>query len=235
MLKNKKSFFFTILLYGLFFVYNPLYAWDNTLTHPEITRRVLRNKLDDIQVYLEATLGLTNGIMETFNGDTLLDIIVSGSDTEDGFGGISRANNHFYNPLSGGSGLLDFGFSGESNLEWAQDHNNEYSWPRAREYYYQALTEADNQVRSQKFALAFRSLGQVMHLIQDMAVPAHTRNDFRGHLDFVYHMIGNNFELYVKWHQQHPEDPDTPVILSYFNPGAVPDLNNFMDFWHTGG
>ena len=239
MFKNKKKIFITIFLYGLFFACNPLFAWDNELTHPKITQKVLDKKSDDIQAYLQTNLGLTNGVDESFDGKTLFNIITNGSDTEDNF---PRAKNHFYNPLDG-SGLHDYCNSGESNLEWAQDNlNNEYSWPRAREYFYQAMTEADNKARSQKLALAFRSLGQVMHLIQDMAVPAHTRNDFRGHLtpqkwpgikpvDWInpINYVGNNFEYYVKWQQKQ----NNQTILSYFSPDATPDFNALSLFWHT--
>ena len=134
----------------------------------------MNNERKAIKDYLQSTLGLTNGVDETFDGKTILKIIKDGSDTEDD---KDRALNHFYNPLVD-SGLHDWGKTGIKNPEWAKDYSsNEYSWKKGRQYYYEALTESDSKTRSQKFALAFRSLGQVMHLIQDMGVPAHTRKD----------------------------------------------------------
>jgi hypothetical protein len=53
----------------------------------------------------------------------------------------------------------------------------DWSWSKARASYYDALTINDNDTREQELANTFRSLGQVMHLVSDSSVPAHTRND----------------------------------------------------------
>ena len=55
-------------------------------------------------------------------------------------------------------------------------------WDNARGYFYDALTASDPVVREEKFVKTFRAVGQVMHLLQDMAVPAHVRNDMESHL-----------------------------------------------------
>ncbi len=54
---------------------------------------------------------------------------------------------------------------------------NLWSWPKAREYYYTALTSSTKDEREEYFVYTFRALGQVMHLLADASVPAHTRND----------------------------------------------------------
>lgn len=56
------------------------------------------------------------------------------------------------------------------------------NWDMARQYYYSALTSQTSTARETAFAQTFQAVGQVMHLLQDMAVPAHTRNDFASHL-----------------------------------------------------
>jgi hypothetical protein len=47
----------------------------------------------------------------------------------------------------------------------------------AREYQLKSLTETTKVDREKNAALLFRTLGQVIHLVQDMAQPQHTRND----------------------------------------------------------
>jgi hypothetical protein len=71
--------------------------------------------------------------------------------------------------------------------------DNVFSWTMARKYHYAAVsgnsteldgvggivgkTRMDESERDRVFALLFRSLGQIMHLLQDAAEPEHTRND----------------------------------------------------------
>lgn len=71
--------------------------------------------------------------------------------------------------------------------------NNQWDWDHAREYYYIYLTGKDydesvvadtEEQRKKYFADSLQAVGQVLHLLQDMAVPAHVRNDFKSHLDF---------------------------------------------------
>ncbi len=56
--------------------------------------------------------------------------------------------------------------------------DNGMDWNAARSYYYLALTATNGNAREEYFAQTFQTLGQVLHLLQDMAVPAHVRNDF---------------------------------------------------------
>ena len=120
----------------------------------------------------------------------------------DAIKGKARFNNHFHNPLNEWSkaGLDDsttivipsppfvitYTSAGESALKWAQDKTNQESyaklegdqtWPTIRGYYYNALTGKTDLERQGYFARVFKGLGHQMHLIQDMAVPAHVRND----------------------------------------------------------
>ena len=77
----------------------------------------------------------------------------------------------------------------ESSIVWMQDNDatdagangaaQGWSWPDARQSYYHALTLKTKQDREQKWADTFRAVGQVMHLIEDAASPAHVRNEAR--------------------------------------------------------
>jgi hypothetical protein len=91
----------------------------------------------------------------------------------------------------------------KSNVHWAtsyiepapngakEETGNQWDWDQSREYYYIYLTGKDyngvlvaatQSEREFYFAQSLQSLGQVLHLIQDMAVPAHVRNDFKSHI-----------------------------------------------------
>ncbi len=54
-----------------------------------------------------------------------------------------------------------------------------YNWDKAHTDYYNALTSITTAERESKFADTFGTLGHIMYLLQDMAVPSHTRNDFQ--------------------------------------------------------
>jgi len=127
----------------------------------------------------------------------------------------------------------------KSNISWAtgfkdpvQPDNdarsrNRWDWQSARDYFYIYLTgnaqytDYDQGViylgepaNNQALADCFRSLGQVLHLLQDTAVPAHVRNDFsKGHNEAIPESLkllglegllskilagkGNMFEVYT--------------------------------------
>ena len=83
--------------------------------------------------------------------------------------------------------------------------NCDMGWDSARTYYYQALSSSLSTERETYFVKTFQALGQVLHLIEDGAQPAHVRNDFRSHLNFIgfesinpTRWFGNRFENYVK-------------------------------------
>lgn len=156
--------------------------------------------------YLSWTLTFENGLQEKFKWDAnelyVKDWLAYGANLEDksdwGFpilpGTTTRSFNHFHNPLKvwAEAGLNDW-WTGESSLLWAQDGSNQqnfpegdWSWKKVREYFYIALTgkdftgtevAPDKTARDAYFARTFRGLGQQMHVIQDLAVPDHARND----------------------------------------------------------
>lgn len=69
-----------------------------------------------------------------------------------------------------------------------QSLTGNYSWDDARHYYFLALTN-DEGKREHNFGETFRALGQLMHMVEDMSSPAHTRND--GHL------FGDGYETWA--------------------------------------
>lgn len=105
----------------------------------------------------------------------------------------TAAIRHFYDPLAIDDGkkyLTDRSSRWETIVSpvssyytydaetWAYDHpDNKYSWKKAKEYFIKALREENQSKKNEYMALAYRSLGQVLHLVADMGCPPHVRND----------------------------------------------------------
>ena len=145
------------------------HAFDDLDTHPRITRPAVRaSKLD---ATLKNELDITDGINamlrtpSSVRPQPALEWQRIGSRLEDDPG--CRASNHFHDPLR------PFTSSGVSDLP---------SWIRARGAYFAALTLREPAAREAALAETFQALGQIMHLVQDLAVPAHVRNDFMSQL-----------------------------------------------------
>ncbi len=245
---KKYSLAFTIVLLYC----NVLYAWDDKITHPEITEYALINK-SNIVNFLTSELGFTE---EELGDDSknIIELFMDGAEREDL---AYRGFNHFHEPISNEKlhdwVLLPFPWYWKgkwSNPDWAlggtsvdcsncisctpdEDSNacNDFSWTKAREAFYEALIADNVQDRNEMYARTFRSLGQILHLLEDMSVPAHTRNDLRGHakiqtlLAWPKYMLGNNLEYYAKKH---------PSFTSLKMSGAtVPSFETHRDFWDT--
>ena len=116
------------------------------------------------------------------------DLVRLGALCEDAAEGTDEAFrflNHFYDPQNQGRGLTFLGVSHIDSLTWALDRQSnlttqEYSVRRAKQYLLAALTQPRPEDRQQNLGTLFRTLGHLMHLIQDLGQPQHTRNDSHG-------------------------------------------------------
>ena len=204
-------------------------------THRAINEYVSQNNLNAffLDEYLRTQLGIQEGIKTYFKKDELNQQVFRWV----GDGGVDedtppacipywRSGNHFHNPIdnSGFSGIWDTDFlSGMSAIDWAMQPVDTqscgyYSWNDARDYYYKALTSADKATRETNFAETFRAIGQVMHLVQDMSVPEHTRNNG--------HYLSHNYEDWVKG--QNVSDYSVSVVS--FTPSASIPLSIYNLF-----
>ncbi len=234
-------------------------AYDEKFTHPYITDAAIgRSILND---YLKSYLGVTNGIRQEYDGISISDLIKTGSTNEDL---SSRPRNHFWNPLKD-EGLDDnyiIHFSGEPNRIWALGYEvntgnplyscssgdnstssscNDYSWRIARDEFYKALTSTTESIRNDHFKKMYEGLGRILHLMEDMGVPAHTRDDFAGDLNYTElemwykifnpkNYLGNLYEFHVK-----RKAKDDASYISSFSPSAiVPTLNTPQEYWGNG-
>ena len=98
---------------------------------------------------------------------------------------IDRVLHHFFDPDDGRGlhlGPVTLGFPapawalGEQGRGFGPDQN-QFSLLDARLYQLRSLIEAAPEDRERYTALLFRALGQVAHLVEDMAQPQHARND----------------------------------------------------------
>ena len=194
---------------------------------------------------------------------SVLNWIKQGSTAEDD-PTFCRAVSHFHNPLESWakSGASDFppqnwtctlmSWPTYSAVTWATGYissdlnvpkvtfsdapdKSPNNWNNAREDYFQALTSSTN--REYYLSKSLGALGQVIHLLEDMAVPAHTRNDFWAHLT-LFNLAWNPknwvyqpFERYVKRNNAKLVEDASKVVTTDTTP-SFPDPS-LTKFWDT--
>lgn len=166
------------------------FAWNAEFTHRDLSQSAAEHSI--LNTGLLGDIGFVKGLADEklgWDGQKLsiTDWFRNGALLEDEGGTFSgRFYNHFHNPLYSYNQWGDAGLtsvwpwvnSGNSAVLWAaDDSSNDWRWGRVRDYYYNALTSSVDADRQASFAQTFRGLGQVIHLLQDMAQPAHVRND----------------------------------------------------------
>lgn len=138
------------------------------------------------------------------------------------WGGL-RAPNHFHDPLAAGSGgytgiktetgftaywrteksgkpVLDLFRPGNTVTEWVEGRGltaaerNEWGYPTVSNGFIEYFTKLLPEERQRGLASAFRSMGQVIHLITDNTVPDHAR-------DLAH--PGNGFEEFLHARKNH--------------------------------
>ena len=172
-----------IKIAGLFFLIliafvSNVWAWNAERTHRDLSRIAAQKSVLNVQMgnYLQ-NLGYSNGTEEIFYLDgvpkRVWKWIEDGGEEEDA-GNIftSKYYNHFHNPTlaweEAGLNMIYPDVINTSSLVWAQDDSNEWSWQKAREYYYLALTSSTDTVRSENFAKTFKGVGHIKTEIEMM-------------------------------------------------------------------
>ena len=195
---------------------------------------------------------------------------------DDAYGPFNRPLHHFYDPIND-KGLSAFPVFGTAAPDWAIGSSDSFANPAlpntfrrnhftlfdARESLFRALTGKDknwttvaaNKTQRDKYwATVFRALGDVVHLVQDMGQPQHTRNDrhsgkkydgfapFRGHKSV--------FEAYVEARAKQDRFIVTQLQTSGGTPLDVPteglkytgypvpafdDYASYFSSWHIDG
>lgn len=146
---------------------------------------------------------LLRGAIREDDLGTILGVNVGDNPHDDPYGDFFRVFKHFFDPVHDRpltTCFIEPGIGDRKAPDWAIGARDAFAEPLepevgrrnhftvfdAREAMYRALTSknADNEIiapnaaeRKKYWATAFRSLGDVIHLIQDMAAAQHTRND----------------------------------------------------------
>ena len=176
-------------------------AYDDKYVHPLINHyAALRTEGSNVDAFVRQALGFPLGIEKTLLlGKSILEWIKDGGTKEDQ---PPQWLHHFHDPLKAWwhAGLKD-GLFGVSSVYWAQgDTIDERTWHELRGLYYLALLEG----KEAYWMRTFRGLGQLMHLVADMACPAHVRDDM--------HPQGDPYE---NWAQVHKDALDyLPILLN---------------------
>lgn len=163
-------------------------------THAAMTRQAVAESAKNqsqADAFLKAKLALPKGLNDIVGMQSIAQLIANGSVEEDS--PFNRVVNHFHDPTQPFS---DAGLRlgpvkiGESSVVWGQDDGssappgtlgagNEHAWQKARLALFNAFTPAagSDRLNQDELAAMFDSLGHLIHLVQDAASPAHTRND----------------------------------------------------------
>ncbi len=183
-----------------------------TPTHRIINRSAVESSVTFHQL-LRDGMGLIRGVDQALRGLTILDWIGEGGVAEDQLfgiemlGGLTRSTRHFHTPLLGWeqSGLsLPPLPRFESSVRWAQSDQGilgRFAWSDARTRFFDAATGRTEVDRQKAFADTFLTIGQLMHLVADLAQPAHARDES--------HALGDDFEKFMA-------DPDNDYLITGF-------------------
>ena len=200
-------------------------------THQAMNDYIAKNTLNNFSfdAYLKSEIGFHSGTEAVLKFRTISKWMALGGRYEDlppWTPPYIRSVNHFHDPLSDegftgiwGSGVL----FGQSSIKWAlapqhtQVPGGFYSWSDVRNYYYQALTSEERTTRDQSFVDTFRGLGQLMHLVQDASVPAHSRDDG--------HYIFSDYEAWLAEAGDQFISRNTPIFFS----GQTNDITSLID------
>ena len=191
-----KSLFFAFC-FALQVGLSPCQAHDNLTVHPKISEGAVKSSSGLSQFLGEGFgYGIDGTNLPSFSDPegskkelTPIEWVKNGSVCEDIW--AARGKNHFYDPVHYDANHQHIGLTdglddwGQPSFKWATVsyydawplHDKSYSWPEARGYELNALTNSSKLGRDTNLARMFFYLGHVLHLNQDLSVPAHVRND----------------------------------------------------------
>ncbi|MCY7387276.1 MAG: hypothetical protein LH481_04310, partial [Burkholderiales bacterium] len=237
------------------------------ITHKDLSEAAARNSVLGTPKFLSqlglapaviSDTGLNRFATSEGGAESILELIKFGADWEDSRGEKVQATRHFFNPvtneaLSAGPFILPVSpfyiprISGIRSPDWALedvsydpgilDLPQIFSYKYARSYFLKAITLPDKAARHTNWGLTFQSLGHVIHHIQDMAQPQHTRNDFHCDSSFceTTGLLGGEKPSYEKWTLNNP---DTSQYSGYEPVYTKEVANGFTTprmFWIGGG
>ncbi len=174
---------------GILLCCEKAYAYSQKF-HVILTKKAINQNKDALNKYIENYIGLSKGVDNFLLYERVRQLIEDGSFNEDyNWNAINNPLlSHFYEPISNTAGVSYFGLFPPSAYDWANASNNMWSWRSARQYFYYGLVPNPYVDMNLSLAKAFEGIGHIIHLVQDMSVPAHTRADLHASL-FPFSLI----------------------------------------------
>jgi len=228
----------TLFLALSFLITKNTYAWNNTESHKDITEFASKSltKLS-LDRYIRDKFGHEDGMDTEVVGDALGEHLRNGSELEDAKEPPNeyRAKNHFHDPTKpfeqaglDNPNLFTDG-TGQSAILWGESsRENVWNLEDFYRYLYNSFTVVSAEGREESLALAFRNAGHLLHLLQDMSVPAHVRNDLlvdhtmKGVLDWP--PVGSMIEGFLQ---------ENPGFINAVPGNRIPSFENFSDYFDT--
>ena len=236
-------------------------VWANALgfdipNHSDLSKTAVEESILKDGSPLLRRMGATRSAYLSSQGKPLsiIELVQFGSAWEDDRNQVAQAFKHFFNPLNGrGLYTVQYGVPiefGISSRRWAIESNGdryqnipvpppqEFSYRLGRLHFFEALTKQSKADREKAWGLTFQIVGHVIHHVQDMAQPQHSRNDF--HCDkepCEITGLGGGVKLaYEKWNKMNQA-----AIKNQFG-GYEPvydaekggPFRRPEDFWSTG-
>jgi len=150
-------------------------------------------------------------------------LLMKGSINEDTYPTIGNTFTHFHDAVTNEGASLPPLFP-PSAMDRAIGNDPLYGWDwlNAREYFRLGLTSPTRADREENLGRTFYSLGRIAHLLQDMSVPSHVRNDLHlpVNLPPVY-VEKDLYELFWKNNSKIPTTQEAPI--------SFPLLTDFWD------
>ncbi len=218
-------------------------AHDNLTMHPLMSTNAARSSSGLFNFLAEGcgySLDGTNLFYKDPDGasdkHTPLWWIRAGSDYEDR--PSIRGGNHFYDPTKNPAiGLTDGVGGGHPSFIWATVETNSlglqhsFTWLKTRNLEFKALTNSCQSGRETNTAAMLFYLGHIMHLNQDLSVPAHVRNDNHG-IDLIRHRMWTEPSGTEHWtnHQQWFTNNPSHSGWSWWQNTA--GFQKLEDFWN---
>ncbi|MBU1350220.1 hypothetical protein KKH19_03885, partial [Patescibacteria group bacterium] len=163
LLNFKKTLFLLVAIIVLVIFSSQVFSYDTNIAHPYLTQKAIElfNNNNNQKISAQEMQWIIQGAKEE---DTPI-----------------RWMNHYYDPVAN-KGLWNF----SSAKDWSKQNIRQMLYSKGNQTWQKALQEYRNNNKKQ----AFIALGHILHLIEDMAVPAHTRLD--------PHVLGDPYEQWVK-------------------------------------
>jgi hypothetical protein len=168
----------------------PAPAWD-TGAHNEFNKIAVESQEDAMNTALRTSSGLYNNaildnsvqipghVMDLTGQDVpgnknIENWFIYGAESADF--PVAKVLNHFYDPeTKSGMGIPAPQYAVSTDRGASAEKKNPYSWSWAKWYFQQAVASTENN--NIYYGDTWRSVGESMHMVTDMFVPAHVRND----------------------------------------------------------